>query len=1184
MSLENPINPIFKISFADLYHRDGLVAIDHHFLQFLGDAHVNLCQKYIAARINPKTLSHKEKSELLIGVGKILEEFLVLFFNIKQENGELQNDHFELANLYIAKRLFVQRRVAKKYSSCPQDWIATPPININNDNLRLSQNRFGKQFLDNSFFGDAVYMGINEETKNELTTKFEAKDRFCDSLNLESFELELANKIAFYLQDEKVFEQELVELEKYCAWALNCTEGIAKHKGGVLFHLPKKIDFDNLIELENSTSGGKKSPDHHLKNRDGFKLTDQGCNLAEALNEANYCIFCHNQGKDSCRSGLREKNQEKDGAFKKDHFNVELSGCPLDQKISEMNLLKSEGKSIAALAVAIIDNPMIAGTGHRICNDCMKSCIYQVKGAGQEPVDIPQVETRTLKDVLNLPFGFEIYSLLTRWNPLNLERILEKEPSGYKVLVAGLGPAGYTLAHHLLNEGHLVVGVDGLKIEPLDPEISGVDLPGNRHQFKPIKDIKEIYEELDERQIGGFGGVAEYGITVRWDKNFLKIIRLLLERRQHFRMFGGFRLGSGLDCFDALKEYRFDHVALCLGAGWAKIPEIKNNFLKGIRMASDFLMALQLTGAERQNLPSNLQIRLPILVVGSGLTAFDTACEALAYYPKQVENFAHHYRILCDKLGGDIVEQNWNEEDKLIATEFLEHFALIDSAKKSGENVTKLLQKLGGAKIIYRKNLNDSPAYRLNHEEVQKAFQEGIEFIENATPIEAIDDGFGNIQSLKVLINNQETELPAKALFLAAGTSPNKAPFYEDKLKFELDGSTFQIIDLLGEKLPAISSPKGDGIGFICAKNDQGKMVSFFGDLHPIFNGSVVKAMASAKNGYPTINQSLQQLAKPKINYQDFLQKINQDFEVKVKEINILSEYFIELVVHAPLLARKTKLGHIFRLHNYHSLAQIANFCGDKNTITPKTLLAMEGVSVTTYKIDPEAGTITTMIVNVGGSSMLVKNLKIGGPIIFMGPTGTPSKIFKNKTILLIAGGRGIFPLAGLAAEYKKNNCKVILFCGFHKPEDLVREKELQNSCDELILDFSGDVVLAVVDYFKNQSTKIVDKIDAVLTMGNDAMMHKVAKIYHDELKENLSESAIGITNLSNPMQCMLKGVCSQCLQRKIDRTGQEKFFYACLGQDQKLEEIDFDFLKKRCEQNSLAEKLTRSWLDNLSY
>ena len=48
----------------------------------------------------------------------------------------------------------------------------------------------------------------------------------------------------------------------------------------------------------------------------------------------------------------------------------------------------------------------------------MKACIYQK----QEPVDIPQIETRTLKDVLELPWGFEIYSLLTRWNPLDLRR------------------------------------------------------------------------------------------------------------------------------------------------------------------------------------------------------------------------------------------------------------------------------------------------------------------------------------------------------------------------------------------------------------------------------------------------------------------------------------------------------------------------------------------------------------------------------------------------------------------------------------------------------------------------------------------------------------------------------------------------------------------------------------------
>ncbi|MFX6823304.1 hypothetical protein ABTH33_20355, partial [Acinetobacter baumannii] len=82
---------------------------------------------------------------------------------------------------------------------------------------------------------------------------------------------------------------------------------------------------------------------------------------------------------------------------------------------SEMHEVFAGGAAIGALAVITLDNPMAAATGHRICNDCMKACIYQ----RQDPVDIPQAETRILKTVLALPYGFEIYGLLTRWNPLN---------------------------------------------------------------------------------------------------------------------------------------------------------------------------------------------------------------------------------------------------------------------------------------------------------------------------------------------------------------------------------------------------------------------------------------------------------------------------------------------------------------------------------------------------------------------------------------------------------------------------------------------------------------------------------------------------------------------------------------------------------------------------------------------
>ena len=158
-------------------------------------------------------------------------------------------------------------------------------------------------------------------------------------------------------------------------------------------------------------------------------------NTQQALDQMNYCIWCHTQGKDSCSTGLKDR---KTGAFQKSPFGVTLAGCPLDEKISEMHTLRAQGCVLGAFATIAIDNPMMAATGHRICNDCMKACIYQK----QEPVDIPQAETRVLKDVLALPWGFEIYALLTRWNPLDIRRPLPRPDSGRKVLIVGLGPAG----------------------------------------------------------------------------------------------------------------------------------------------------------------------------------------------------------------------------------------------------------------------------------------------------------------------------------------------------------------------------------------------------------------------------------------------------------------------------------------------------------------------------------------------------------------------------------------------------------------------------------------------------------------------------------------------------------------------------------------------------------------------
>src|SRR5436190_3031730 len=311
-----------------------------------------------------------------------------------------------------------------------------------------------------------------------------------------------------------------------------------------------------------------------------------------------------------------------------------------------------------------------------------------------------------------------------------------------------------------MNDGHAVVGIDGLKIEPLDAAISGVDPLGRRMPFRPVRDSAELGEPLDRRVMAGFGGVAEYGITVRWDKNFLKIIRLLLERRRQFAMFGGVRFGGTLSVEDAFAG-GFDHVALCAGAGRPTVLEIPNGFARGVRAASDFLMALQLTGAAKRESIANLQIRLPVVVVGGGLTAIDTATESLAYYAVQVEKFLVRSEALAE-------EPAWNAEERVIATEFLAHARALRAASP-GQRLS-LLQSWGGSTIAYRRRMIDSPSYTLNHEEVEKALQEGIVFAEGLTPERIEVDHYGHANAVAF---QNGIRLPAKSVLIAAGTQPN---------------------------------------------------------------------------------------------------------------------------------------------------------------------------------------------------------------------------------------------------------------------------------------------------------------------------------------------------------------------------------------------------------------------------
>ena len=117
------------------------------------------------------------------------------------------------------------------------------------------------------------------------------------------------------------------------------------------------------------------------------------------------------------------------------------------------------------------------------------------------------------------------------------------------------------------------------------------------------------------------------------------------------------------------------------------------------------------------------------------------------------------------------------------------------------------------------------------------------------------------------------------------------------------------------------------------------------------------------------------------------------------------------------------------------------------------------------------------------------------------------------------------------------------------------------------------------------QNDPMIDLRDAqrVIAIGSDGMMSAVKEARHGVLAPYLDEKHVGIGSINSPMQCMMKQVCAQCLQRHVDPiSGKESFVFSCFNQDQHLDEVDFINLRARLRQNTVLEKLTNLWLTRL--
>lgn len=1133
------------LGFEAVHERPGLRRLDARFLAHLTAHHPDLARRLRAARREPPA-DALEESELLIALAGPLEDFLAGLFGITDAVGALRAAHTALEPVLRTKYKFVKRQALL---GIDEDARAA----IDATDLRTRLAAAGADPADEPAFAAAVLHWQETARKGEPAERERARDQ-----------LELARR--------------------YAAWAAGTEAGRRAHPQSVLFTHPQPLDPERRVALAQSHSGADGSVEHRidpvaLRHRQGFALTDAGFSMARAVDEARYCLTCHRQDKDSCRRGLRRDASVTAGGpeiFRKSAFGEPLGGCPLEERISEFLHLKQAGRPVGALAMILLDNPMVAATGHRICNDCSKACIFQQ----QTPVDIPQAETRTLRDVLGLPYGVELYGLLLRWNPLDLRRWLPAPPSGRRVLVTGAGPAGFTLAHELARAGHQVVIVDGLKIEP-EPRPPG-----------PVRDFDTLAEPLDARLAGGFGGVAEYGITVRWDKNFLRLIRLLLERWPRLRLFGGVRLGSTLDLDDAW-ALGFDHVALALGAGRPTLLGVPGELAIGVRAASDFLMALQLTGAARTDSLANLELRLPAVVIGGGLTAIDTATEARAYYAVQVEKMLARHEALVAR--GDAAAASEPARSAHLR-EFLDHARALRAAgdphtPEGAAARDALIEGWGGVTIAYRRRLIDSPAYRLNPEELDHALAEGVRVLADVQPVAIETDADHRVRGVRLRDGGGRTfDLPARTVLVAAGTQPNTMIVEETGGALGRQG---RFLATHGGGSPG-AGPKDPGADFICHETGDGRTVSMLGDAHPAFAGSVVRAMASARRAAPVIDARLRarRAAGAPASWPRFVRRLTDAWTARVVRVTELSPGIVELVVRAPAAARRFAPGQFFRLQNFETLAPRIETGG------LPTRLATETLAMTGAWVDRRAGEVALVVLEMGGTADLVRGFRPGEPVILMGPTGEPTTIVPGETVVLVGGGLGNAVLFSIGAAMRAAGCRVLYVAGYRRPADRFHAARIEAAADSVVWCCEGDpgfeparagdaaISGTVVDALRALSRGELPRVgvrletaDRLVAIGSDRMMAAVAEAVRGPLKNSLKEGISLVASINSPMQCMMKAICAQCLQRQVDpATGQERVVFSCAAQDQPLLAVDFTCLSDRLAQNATQERLAARW------
>ena len=163
--------------------------------------------------------------------------------------------------------------------------------------------------------------------------------------------------------------------------------------------------------------------------------------------------------------------------------------------------------------------------------------------------------------------------------------------------------------------------------------------------------------------------------------------------------------------------------------------------------------------------------------------------------------------------------------------------------------------------------------------------------------------------------------------------------------------------------------------------------------------------------------------------------KLDDELRARVHEVVRLTPKIVEVVVRAPMAARAFQPGQFYRLQNYETLAPRSrrHDAGDGRPGADRRVGRSRARDL-----------LSTIVLEMGGSSDLCSLLRPGEPVILMGPTGTPTEMPGGETVVLVGGGLGNAVLFSIGQALRAAGSTVLYFAGYKKLHDRYKVEEIE--------------------------------------------------------------------------------------------------------------------------------------------